>query len=244
VIAEGFAVSHGSGVPGRREPGRTNCWAHAPAKAIRHEPNGTQGPTSWTPARPTIDPPLALGREDSCRRTQYRAAASPACQQADQWGERSVTEGPSEAFALFFKHNSGPVFRALLAGTGDRDAAEDATAEAFARAFAHWDSVAVHPNPRAWVLRVAWNCYRSSWRKWQSRWSADPPEATPSTPKTLERPRPGRRDPRSSPTPTRGHRARRAWRTHAHTGRSSPGEARRHGPQPPVSGPCRSSPGT
>ena len=29
------------------------------------------------------------------------------------------------------------------------------------------------------MLRVAWNCYRSSWRKWESRWSADPLEATP-----------------------------------------------------------------
>jgi RNA polymerase sigma factor (sigma-70 family) len=90
-----------------------------------------------------------------------------------------VTVGPSEAFALFFKNNSGPVFRALLAGTLNRAAAEDATAEAFARAFAHWDTVAGHPNPRAWVLRVAWNCYRSSWRKWEGRWSADPPEAKP-----------------------------------------------------------------
>jgi DNA-directed RNA polymerase specialized sigma24 family protein len=93
-----------------------------------------------------------------------------------------VTESPSEAFALFFKHNSGPVFRALFAGTGDRAAAEDATAETFARAFAHWDTVAVHPNPRAWVLRVAWNWHRSSWRKWEGRWSADPPEATPPNP--------------------------------------------------------------
>jgi RNA polymerase sigma factor (sigma-70 family) len=90
-----------------------------------------------------------------------------------------MTVDSSEAFALFFKNNSGPVFRALLAGTLNRAAAEDATAEAFARAFAHWDTVAVHPNPRAWVLRVAWNCYRSSWRKWESRWSADPPEPTP-----------------------------------------------------------------
>ena len=76
---------------------------------------------------------------------------------------------------MFFKNNSGPVFRTLLAGTLNRDAAEDATAEGFARAFAHWDAVALHPNPRAWVLRVAWNCYRSSWRHWESRWSADPP---------------------------------------------------------------------
>jgi DNA-directed RNA polymerase specialized sigma24 family protein len=90
-----------------------------------------------------------------------------------------VTMGPSETFALFYKHHSGPVFRALLAGTLNRAAAEDATAEAFARAFAHWDTVAVHPNPRAWVLRVAWNCYRSSWRKWESRWSADQPEMPP-----------------------------------------------------------------
>jgi RNA polymerase sigma factor (sigma-70 family) len=94
----------------------------------------------------------------------------------------NVTVDPSEAFALFFKDHSGPVFRALLAGTLNRAAAEDATAEAFARAFAHWDSVAVHPNPRAWVLRVAWNCYRSSWRQWESRWSADPPDPTPPTP--------------------------------------------------------------
>jgi RNA polymerase sigma-70 factor (ECF subfamily) len=93
-----------------------------------------------------------------------------------------VTVNPSEAFALFYKNNSGPVFRALLAGTLNRAAAEDATAEAFARAFAHWDTVAVHPNPRAWVLRVAWNCYRSSWRKWESRWSADQREVPPLAP--------------------------------------------------------------
>jgi RNA polymerase sigma factor (sigma-70 family) len=84
-----------------------------------------------------------------------------------------VTVGPSEAFALFFKNNSGPVFRALLARTLNRVAAEDATAEAFARAYAHWDTVADHPNPRAWVLRVAWNYHRSSWRRWEGRWSAD-----------------------------------------------------------------------
>jgi RNA polymerase sigma factor (sigma-70 family) len=90
-----------------------------------------------------------------------------------------VTVGPSEAFALFFKRNSGPVFRALFTGTLNRAAAEDATAEAFARAYAHWDTVADHPNPRAWVLRVAWNYYRSSWRRWEGRWSADPPGPKP-----------------------------------------------------------------
>jgi hypothetical protein len=78
VIGEGFAVSRGSGLPSRREPGRSCYWANSPAGAMRHEPKGTQGPTSWTPARPTIDPPLALGREDTDRRTQHRPAISPA----------------------------------------------------------------------------------------------------------------------------------------------------------------------
>jgi hypothetical protein len=94
--------------------------------------------------------------------------------------------GPSEAFALFFKNNSGPVFRALVAGTLNRAAAEDATAEAFARAFAQ----------------------------------------------------------RSSPRPTRGHRPRRPRRTDAYPGRSRLGQARRDGPQPPVSSPWGPSPGT
>ena len=34
---------------------------------------------------------------------------------------------PLEAFGLFYKDNSGPVFRALLAGTLNRAAAEDAS---------------------------------------------------------------------------------------------------------------------
>ena len=83
---------------------------------------------------------------------------------------------------MFFKQHRGPVFRSLLAGTLHRAAAEDATAEAFARAYAHWDTVAVHPNPRAWVLRVAWNYYRSSWRKWEGRWSATLPGPAPRSP--------------------------------------------------------------
>ena len=86
---------------------------------------------------------------------------------------------PLEAFGLFYKDNSGPVFRALLAGTLNRAAAEDATAEAFARALAHWDTVASHPNPKAWVLRVAWNHHRSSWRRWEARWSVDQQEPSP-----------------------------------------------------------------
>jgi len=95
-----------------------------------------------------------------------------------------VAADAPEAFALFFKNNSGPVFRVLLAGTLNRAAAEDATAEAFARAFANWESVAEHANPRAWVLRVAWNYYRSSWRKWEGRWAAEVEGPAPTAPQS------------------------------------------------------------
>jgi RNA polymerase sigma factor (sigma-70 family) len=90
-----------------------------------------------------------------------------------------MTIEPSEAFALFYKNNRGPVFRALLARSMDWAAAEDASAEAFARAFAHWHAVADHPNPRAWVLRVAWNYHTSMWRSWDGRRVVDPPPAAP-----------------------------------------------------------------
>jgi DNA-directed RNA polymerase specialized sigma24 family protein len=63
----------------------------------------------------------------------------------------------------------GAVFRTILARTMDTAAADDATAEAFARAYTHWDdTVAEHPSPRAWILKVAWNHYVSSWRGWAS----------------------------------------------------------------------------
>jgi len=97
----------------------------------------------------------------------------------------AVPEGPQggprgcsapEEFAAFFKQHRGVVYRTILAKTMDAAAAEDATAEAFACAYAHWDdTVAAHPNPTAWVLKVAWNQHLSWWRAWESRRVADPP---------------------------------------------------------------------
>ena len=40
---------------------------------------------------------------------------------------------------------------------GDRAAAEDLAAEAFARAYSRWSKVRTHPNPEAWLLRVVGN---------------------------------------------------------------------------------------
>jgi RNA polymerase sigma factor (sigma-70 family) len=91
-----------------------------------------------------------------------------------------LTGGSSHAdFVAFFEKNKTVVFRALLAQHMNREAAEDAIAEAFARAFVHWDIVAQHPNPRAWVIRTARNVYLSSRRSWDDRLrQADPPELT------------------------------------------------------------------
>jgi DNA-directed RNA polymerase specialized sigma24 family protein len=88
---------------------------------------------------------------------------------------------PPAEFAAFFAENKAAVFRALLAQHMDRAAAEDATAEGFARALVNWDSVAQHPNPRAWVIRTARNAYLSWRRSWDDhRLHVDPPElATP-----------------------------------------------------------------
>jgi len=67
-------------------------------------------------------------------------------------------------FAEFFGARRDVVFRAVLVTLGDRVGAEDATAEAFARACQRWASVREHPNPTAWVIRTALNVSRSWWR--------------------------------------------------------------------------------
>lgn len=68
-------------------------------------------------------------------------------------------------FGEFYAARKDPVLRALLVTVGDRATAEDAAAEAFARAYARWSRVRGHPNPTAWVLRTALNAQRSWWRR-------------------------------------------------------------------------------
>jgi RNA polymerase sigma-70 factor (ECF subfamily) len=68
-------------------------------------------------------------------------------------------------FAEFFGARRDIAFRAVLVAVGDRAGAEDAVAEAFARAYQRWPSVRQHPNPTAWVIRTALNASRSWWRR-------------------------------------------------------------------------------
>jgi RNA polymerase sigma-70 factor (sigma-E family) len=68
-------------------------------------------------------------------------------------------------FADFYQEAKDDCLRAVAASIGDRQAAEDAVAEAFARAWSAWRRVRVHPEPRAWVVRTALNANVSWWRR-------------------------------------------------------------------------------
>jgi len=75
--------------------------------------------------------------------------------------ERSTVDD----FAEFFDARRDTAFRAVLVAVGDRAAAEDAVAEAFARAYQRWPALRDHPNALAWVIKVALNVARSGWRR-------------------------------------------------------------------------------
>src|SRR5262245_50281667 len=69
--------------------------------------------------------------------------APPCVSRARRWS--------MDDFGEFYAARKDRVLRAVLLSVGDRVAAEDAVAEAFARACARWSRVRTHPNPTAWV---------------------------------------------------------------------------------------------
>lgn len=72
---------------------------------------------------------------------------------------------PDEEFAAFYEGARAGCLRTVYAVVGDWSLAEDVTAEAFARAYASWRTVARHPAPHAWVVRTALNTHISWWRR-------------------------------------------------------------------------------
>ena len=76
-----------------------------------------------------------------------------------------VVNSESRVFAEFYEGARDDCLRAVFASVGDRQAAEDLVAEAFARAWARWRTVSRHPAPRAWVVRTALNTRVSWWRQ-------------------------------------------------------------------------------
>jgi RNA polymerase sigma factor (sigma-70 family) len=68
-------------------------------------------------------------------------------------------------FQEFYLASHERCLRAVIAGTGSVDLAEDLVAEAFTRALMSWRTVRVHPAPEAWVVRTALNVRVSWWRR-------------------------------------------------------------------------------
>jgi RNA polymerase sigma factor (sigma-70 family) len=70
-------------------------------------------------------------------------------------------------FEQFYATTRDAVFRSVLLATRRPDRAEEAVAEAYARALVRWDGLAAHPNPTGWVVRTALNQFISGWRIWR-----------------------------------------------------------------------------
>jgi RNA polymerase sigma-70 factor (ECF subfamily) len=68
-------------------------------------------------------------------------------------------------FDAFYAGSSRRVLGHLYAMTGNRAEAEDAVAEAYARAWQRWPIVRNCDSPEAWVRRVASRIAVSAWRK-------------------------------------------------------------------------------
>ena len=69
------------------------------------------------------------------------------------------------SFALWYAESAASVQRKVTAGVGDAALAREATAEAFARAYERWGRVRRLDAPDAWVVTVAVNLCRRSWRR-------------------------------------------------------------------------------
>lgn len=74
-------------------------------------------------------------------------------------------DDPLACFTAWYEDEHPGLVTALLLVAGDADAAREATDEAFARAWLHWDRVATMDSPRGWTYRVALNVLRRRGRR-------------------------------------------------------------------------------
>lgn len=81
-------------------------------------------------------------------------------------------------FEDFYAASSARVLGQLFVMTGNRAEAEDAVAEAYARAWQRWVTVSAADSPEAWVRRVASRIAISGWRKAVNRLRAHQRDAT------------------------------------------------------------------
>ncbi|MFI9638816.1 SigE family RNA polymerase sigma factor [Micromonospora sp. NPDC051925] len=83
----------------------------------------------------------------------------------------------TEEFDAFYASSSQRVLGQVYAMIGSRTEAEDAVAEAYARAWSRWSTVRDCDSPEAWVRKVAYRVSVSAWRKATNRLRAHRREA-------------------------------------------------------------------
>jgi len=88
----------------------------------------------------------------------------------------------ADEFDAFYAASAKRVLGHLYVVIGDRAEAEDAVAEAFARAWARWSTVRDCDSPEAWVRTVAYRIAVSSWRRAVNRLRAHRREAAADRP--------------------------------------------------------------
>jgi RNA polymerase sigma-70 factor, ECF subfamily len=77
-------------------------------------------------------------------------------------------------FRSLYEQEFARVYRAVYLLAGDRQLAEDASQEAFARALSRWRRLASHPSPAAWVTTTALNVARRQLRRRPQASSPEP----------------------------------------------------------------------
>lgn len=70
-----------------------------------------------------------------------------------------------EDFETFYRLEAARVYRALAVTLRDRDLAEEATAEALARTYQHWERIRHYDSPAGWAYRVGLNWATSRLRR-------------------------------------------------------------------------------
>jgi RNA polymerase sigma-70 factor (sigma-E family) len=73
--------------------------------------------------------------------------------------------GQEEEFTAFYQQHAPRIVRTVAVVVRDAALAEDAVAEAFARAWGRWGKVRDHASPAAWVTRVALNVCTDRFRR-------------------------------------------------------------------------------
>jgi RNA polymerase sigma-70 factor (ECF subfamily) len=84
---------------------------------------------------------------------------------AETTGEVPMARADDGDFDAFYRDTSRRVLHLVYGFTGDLTVAQDATQEAYAKAWQQWSTVRTHDDPLAWVRTVARRTAISAWRK-------------------------------------------------------------------------------